>query len=196
MSCSPWSKRRKNNNNWLLVVGVLLLVLFGTGIVQMPTLAIGGSPPANTTTTTTGGSGPSGGSAPTPATNTSGNDSGAFSFWNFCGMFPEICFPTPPADQPAAPQPDMTADPCDLNPNMIGCSPTTPTQPAVRQIYFGRCSGVSWGLPTEVLHSATGDRYTSFECTTNQECEDNPPGAYPGRPSALVCCNGECFDTP
>jgi len=125
-----------------------------------------------------------------------GDDSGAFSFWNFCGMFPEICFPTPPADQPAAPQPDMTADPCDLNPNMIGCSPTTPTQPAVRQIYFGRCSGVSWGLPTEVLHSATGDRYTSFECTTNQECEDNPPGAYPGRPSALVCCNGECFDTP
>jgi len=72
--------------------------------------------------------------------------------------------------------------------------PEQPAAPATPDFNVRACTGTNYGLPMSVVHSATGDRYTSFECSGSRDCIDNPPGGYTGRPTSLYCCDGECYN--
>jgi hypothetical protein len=181
------SKKRDNEIIKLIIIGLVLFFLFGANCVQTsPPLAVAGGVNGGSN-----GGGISGGGATPPPEEPSGD---SMNFINFCAIIPSLCSPDPADDSGTD---GTTQDPCVLNPNMIGCtSPPAAIQPIGRNFFPATCSGISYGLPVEVTHNAWGDNYASFECSGNRECADHPPSSYLGRPEYLVCCRGECWDTP
>jgi hypothetical protein len=179
------SRKKKNDMGKIIVIAIIILLLFGFNCVQLPTLS--GAPNSPQTPTSGGGisgGGNTGGSGTPPAPSDEGDGGGMiFAPINICAMFPSLCAPPPTGDDPYAPTPDlspenggaMTQDPCDLNPNQIGCGDTSPDAPDIG----------GWSFPVIEIPTFTFPSFDFGGGSMLPTTDDGAAAPQPDEPAAV-----------